>query len=141
MTTPLMQSRIIIWPRGGGEILDQFDSEMPEEVIPQRMLAYFQKILGAVPLELAYTEDADGESVSIGWVFPVPQTFEVPGPLDEFEMVVIPMVEDPESPEDLVPFAIDSRRQLAELKDLQKRGIIDDVFVITLDQEVPEGDA
>ncbi len=138
MPNPIMQSRIVIWPRGGGEILEQFDSDMPEEVMPARMLAYFQGILGNPPLEIAYTDGPVGESIAIGWVFPVPPSFEVPGPLDEFELVVIPMVQDPESPEDLVPFAIETRRELAELKDLQRQGLIDEVFVISLDQELTD---
>ena len=72
------KTRVIIWPRGGGEEVESFIVDEPSDLPGDEWLAHYEERFGA-PSETAFTDTEFGASVNIGWVFAVPDTFEVPG--------------------------------------------------------------
>lgn len=86
-------TRVILQPRGGGEPVEIFDSDEGDVALEALLPAYLERF--GEPLDLALTElpEAD-EPVTIGWVFPVPPAMEVPGASADFEMILIPMIDD-----------------------------------------------
>lgn len=90
-------TRCSLQPRGGGELLEMFDTPEEPTVEAETLLASYIGRFGE-PFEVAYTNSPNIEGpVSIGWVFDIPPNFEMPGPLEQFEMVLIPLVADPDT--------------------------------------------
>jgi hypothetical protein len=95
----------IVQPRAGGKPLDTSVSEVPEGVEFDDLLDFYRDYLGE-PRDAAYTDVPDIGRIDIGWVFPVPKGWDLPGPRKDFEMVVVPMVEDADDPGQLMPVGI-----------------------------------
>jgi hypothetical protein len=92
-------TRVIIQPRGGGELVEMFDTPEDQTVQADALLAHYAQKFGA-PFEFSFTLARDIEGpIEIGWLFAVPNTIEVPGPHEQFEMVLIPMFDDPDTGE------------------------------------------
>lgn len=130
-------TRVILQPLGGGQPVETFDSEESREVEVDTVLAVYSRRFGP-PTETAYTQvPGINGPVSLGWVFQVPQRFEVPGPKEDFEMVLIPMFDDPESQERVSLFLrlAEQRQQFQEAFD---RGDVDSFTRATLEQREPD---
>lgn len=89
-------TRVVLQPRSAGEVLATFDS--PEgDVDPYTVLDRYTVRFGD-PHDVAVTElPGLPEPVAIGWAFAVPSDMKLPGPPEDFEMLLIPMVPDPVS--------------------------------------------
>lgn len=132
----LYSTRVTVQPRGGGNPVDAFDSTVPAGIEPDTMRAYYTQRFGE-PLDDAYTDGPSGSRVDIGWVFEVPAQFELPGPPDEFEMVVIPVTEDPEQPGMLVSVWLLLAEQRAKFEQLVDEGKVDRLVVVSLPERQP----
>lgn len=128
-------TRVILQPRGGGEPLETFDSPEPPEVEADTLLAVYKARFGE-PIDVAYTQLPDLGEVQIGCVFHVPEPMVLPGPHEEFEMLLVPMVDDPavENSVSLFLQLAEHRRQFEELFDAGK---FDEFRQVTLKQRNP----
>jgi hypothetical protein len=81
----------LLYDRETGRYVGETLEESPYNVNLVNVDSYLEHLLGE-PLDVARTSDSDGQSVIIGWTFPVPEGDVVPGPKDRFEVVAIPMV-------------------------------------------------
>jgi hypothetical protein len=128
-------TRAVVQPSGGGEPVDIFDLPLPPELEADLLLAYYTQTLGE-PLEAAIAEVAgvDGP-VPVGWVFEVPESFEVPGAHAEFELVVVPMVADAEA--GLASLFARLAEQRAEFEALQAEGQLDSLAIVERPQRRP----
>lgn len=130
-------TRVVVQPAGGGEPIETFDSTRDEtEEVDTLLAAYSSRF--SPPTELALTSvPGVTEPVAIGWVFRVPENFEVPGSREEFEMVLIPMFDNPGTGERLSVFATLAEER-SEMRALFDEGVLDELHEISLHQREPE---
>lgn len=129
-----IHTRVILTPRGGGEPLEIFDSPEGPSAEADTVLASYTARFGE-PIETAWTEAEGVEGpISLGWVFQVPESFELPGPPEEFEMVLIPMLEAEGS---LVSLFVSLAQQRARAEELLASGAVDTLHLATLAQRDP----
>jgi len=107
MFGPQYKYRAIIWPKGGGEVLDSKVIPLRPHVEPSTMLAHFESRYGAAT-DSAHTM-ADGKRIDIGWVFDAPTDVDVGVDPGDLELVVIPMLTDPETGENIEFFVYQAR--------------------------------
>jgi hypothetical protein len=86
----------IVWPKGGGEPVEEQILPMPSEVDPSLFLDYFEDLYGPVIDDA--TTDIDGEQVPVGWVFAAPENLAALDATRELEVVVMPVMHDPRNP-------------------------------------------
>jgi hypothetical protein len=133
-------TRVILQPYGGGVPVEVFDRFEDEPVEVDTLLSTYTRSFGS-PFELALTAapGVDGP-VAIGWLFDVPESFELPGAVEDFEMVLIPMFDDPETGERTSVFL-----RLAETRQafqgMLERGDIDALTTATLAWRDPDEQA
>jgi hypothetical protein len=90
------------------------------------------------PIDDAYSDPAGLGHLTIGWVFPVPDFFEIPGPRDDFEVVVIPMLWDPDEAGPTEALFVNLARQRQEFEALRRDGAVDKLVVVDLHQRAPD---
>ena len=98
-------TQTIVQPRTGGKALDTSVTEVPADIDFDGLLAFYTEQLGE-PNDAAYTDVPDVGKVDIGWVFDVPKGWELPGPRKDYEMVVIPLVQDPDDADELISLGV-----------------------------------
>jgi hypothetical protein len=129
-------TRVIVQPRGGGDPVENFDSAEDPSTEVDTWLAGYQGRFGE-PIDTAFTVAPGIEGpVSIGWLFAVPDSFELPGPSEDFEMVLIPMMVDEESLEEVSLF-LRLAEQRQGLQQLFERGDLEGLHIATLAQRDP----
>ena len=130
-------ARVILQPRGGGAPVEIFDALEDPTVKVDTLLAIYTQRFGA-PFEFSFTLSPDIEGpIKVGWLFDVPPTLEVPGPPEQFEMVLIPMVDDPDTGNRTSLFLrmAEEHQQFQQLFD---RGDLDGFHTATLAQRDPD---
>ncbi|MDX6284773.1 MAG: hypothetical protein QOG53_258 [Frankiales bacterium] len=95
----------IVQKRGGSKALDTSVSEVPAEIDFDGLLDFYREELGE-PVDAAYTDVPDVGRIDIGWVFDVPKGWKLPGPRKNYEMVVIPLVQDPDDADELISLGV-----------------------------------
>ncbi len=138
MTTygPRYKYQAIIWPKGGGEVLQSTVIPLRPHVEPDTMLAYFEEKYGPA-IDSAHTDD-DGKRVEIGWVFEAPAGLDLGIDPAGLELVVIPRLTDPESGEDECLFVYQARLKADFLAAMAASDV--NVTVITAPQRRPDSD-
>ncbi len=101
----------IIWPKGGGEPLKDTVFPLPTGVDPSTLRALFERMFGEVQ-ETAYTVE-DDKRLNIGWVFNAPDSVKVAADAGEVELVIIPLLVDPENGEYVSMFRYQARMKAA----------------------------
>ncbi len=97
----------IIWPKGGGAPLKDTVFPLPTGVDPSALRALFERMYGEVQ-ETAYTVE-EGKRLNIGWAFNPPDSFKVAADAGEVELVIIPLLVDPENGEYVSMFRYQAR--------------------------------
>lgn len=136
MCGPQYKYQAIIWPKGGGEVLDSRLIPLRPHVEPSTMLAHFESRYGP-SLDVAHTV-ADGKRINIGWVFDAPADVDVGADPGGLELVVIPMLTDPETQEDVSMFIYQARLKADFLATCAAHDV--NVTVISLPQAETEAD-
>ena len=96
----------IVEPRkSGGKAVDTSVTEVPADIDFDGLLGFYAEQLGD-PIDAAYTDIPDVGRIDIGWVFDVPDGWDLPGPRDTYQMVVIPLVQDPDDPDELISIGV-----------------------------------
>jgi hypothetical protein len=95
----------IVQSRKGGKALDTSVSEVPADIEFDGLLDFYREELGE-PRDAAYTDIPDVGQIDIGWVFDVPKGWKLPGPRKKYEMVVIPLVQDPDDKDELISLGV-----------------------------------
>jgi len=103
----------IIWPKGGGAPLKDTVFPLPTGVDPSTLRALFERMFGEVQ-ETAYTVE-DDKRLNIGWVFNAPDNVKVAADAGEVELVIIPLLVDPENGEYVTMFGYQARMKAAFL--------------------------
>jgi hypothetical protein len=137
METVEIYTRVILQPVGGGEPVETFDIPEDPTVEVDTLLATYTNRFGA-PFEFAFTAAPDIEGpIEIGWLFAVPHTFQVPGPPEQFEMVLIPMFDDSETGNRISLF-LRMAEQREQFQGLFDRGVLTEFHTATLAQRDPD---
>lgn len=121
----------IIWPKGGGEVLDSRVIPLRPHVEPSTMLAYFESRYGPA-LDRAHTV-ADDKQIDIGWVFDAPADVDLGVDPTGLELVVIPMLTDPETGDNVPMFVYQARLKADFLATMAAHDV--NVTVVTIPQE------
>ena len=133
-------TRVILQPVGGGEPVEMFDAPEDPAVEVDTLLASYTQRFGA-PFEFSFTLAPDIEGpIKVGWLFAVPSNLKVPGPPEEFEMVIIPMVDDPDTGQRTSLF-LHMAEQHQQFQDLFDSGDLDEFHTATLAQRDPDQEA
>jgi len=117
----------IIWPKGGGEPLKDTVFPLPTGTDPSTLRALFERMFGEVQ-ETAYTVD-DDKRLNIGWVFNAPDNVKVAADAGEVELVIIPLLVDPENGEYVSMFRYQARMKAEFLATMSANDVT--VTVIT----------
>ena len=97
--------------------------ELPEDLDFDDLLEFFVEQLGE-PEDTAYA-DVDGLGrIDVGWVFAVPEGFDVAVDRADHELVVVLLVEDDDNPGELVAAGVDMARLRADIVDLVHPDVI-----------------
>lgn len=129
-------TRVIVQPRGGGKPLEIFDSAEAPTTEVDTLLARYEKRFGEA-IDTAFTEAPGVQGpVSIGWLFAVPDDFELPGPGEDYEMVLIPLIVDEDTLERVSLF-MRMAEQRQEAQQLFDRGDLRALHIATLAQRDP----
>jgi len=96
-------------PRSGGDVIADEILALPVTAEPDTFLDYFSGLFGE-PTDSAVVE-IDGERMPIGWFFRAPR--EIAGQ-ESCEVEVVPMVEDPAEPGELISFYVAQARAKAD---------------------------
>jgi hypothetical protein len=78
---------------------------VPPEIEFDGLLDFYREQLGE-PRDAAYTDIPEVGEIDIGWVFDVPKGWDLPGKRKNFEMVIIPLVQDPDDSEELISLGV-----------------------------------
>ncbi len=119
----------IIWPKGGGSPLKETVFPLPAGTDPSTLRAQFEGMFGPVQ-ETAYTVE-DDERVDIGWVFVAPDNVKTAMDPGDLELVVVPLLMDPESGEFVSMFRYQARMKAEFLATMSANDV--NVTVITSD--------
>lgn len=125
-------TRAVIQSISDGEVVETFDN--PERATRSGPAA--GPLLAGVrrTVRPGYTRvEGLDEPVNIGWVFAVPERFTVPAQHDDFELLLIPMVTDPDD-RSLVSLFVRLAEQRQEFQHLHEGGVADSFTVVTLPQ-------
>jgi hypothetical protein len=126
-------TRVDLEPRGGGEVVETFDSPEDPTVEVDTLLAHYTQKFGE-PFEYAFTGSPEHEGqIRIGWLFDIPSTFEVPGPPEQFEMVLIPMFDDADTGNRTSLF-LRLAEQRQQFQGLLDQGVVTAFHIATLGQ-------
>ena len=134
--TRMYSARVIIQPRGGGDPVETFLSPVPPNVELDTMRAFYAERFGD-SLDSAFTEVPSVGRVTIGWVFKVPDGFTLPGPAEKFEMLIVPMVEDPDRRGGLVSVWVELAKERAQFEHLFNEGKLDTLTMVEERQRAP----
>ncbi len=111
--------RRIITAVGSGDVIADEILSVPVTVEPDTFLDYFSGLFGE-PTDAAVVE-LDGERMPIGWFFRA--TGEIAGQ-EPREIEVVPMVEDPAKPGELISFYVAQARAKADfITTMQSHGV------------------
>lgn len=116
-------TQVIVQPKAGGEPVHTSVTEVPDDVEFDSLLGYYTELLGE-PYEAAYADVEELGRVDVGWVFEVPQSFDLSGVRHEYEFVVVPLIEDPDDPEALISAGVHMAQLRAHLVDLVEPDVI-----------------
>ena len=132
----LIWTRVILQPRGGGEVVETFDAPEDPTVEVDTLLAIYTQRFG-VPIEFSFTLVPDLEGpIKVGWLFAVPSTIQVPGPPEQFEMVLIPMFDDLDTGMRTSLF-LRMAEQREQFQGLFDEGLMSELHTATLAQRDP----
>jgi hypothetical protein len=120
----MLYSKVIIEPKGGGEPVNTFTSPLPPDVELDTVRSYYCQRFGE-PTEVAFTETSGLGRVAIGWVFDLPEDFDVSGPPENLEMLLVPMVADNADPNVLQSAFLCMEEEKAEFRRLHEGGKFD----------------
>jgi len=130
---PRYKYQAIVWPKGGGEVLQDEVIPLRPEVEPDTMLAYFEDRYGQA-IDSAHTVE-DGQRYEIGWVFDAPTDLDLGVDPSGLELVVIPLLTDPETGKDECLFIYQARLKADFLATAAAHDV--NVTVVTIPQHEP----
>ena len=96
-----LTAHLIVQPRGGGDPVGSRDVDLPPDVEMDTLESFVGQRFGE-PLDVASVEHPTLGVVRVGWVLEIPNGMEVPGRHEDFELVLIPMMTDPDDPGSLM---------------------------------------
>lgn len=111
-------------------MLDSTVIPLRPHIEPETMLAYFEGKYGPA-IDTAHTVE-DGTRINIGWVFDAPADLDQGVDPAELELVVIPMLTDPETGENVGMFIYQARLKADFLASMAAQDV--NVTVVTVPQ-------
>ncbi len=117
----------IFWPKGGGTPLKDNVFPLPTGVDPASLRDLFERMFGEVQ-ETAYTVE-DDKRINIGWIFQAPDGVTAGMKPEDLELVIIPLLVDPENGEYVSMFRYQDRMKAEFLATMAAKGV--NVTVIT----------
>lgn len=134
-------TRVIVQPLGGGQPLNDFYRPEDETTEFDTILAVYTRSFGE-PFEIALTQVPGVEKpIMIGWLFSVPDTFDLPGPSEQFEMVLIPMFDDLDAGGERTSIFLRLDEQRRAFQGMFDRGVADSLTTATAAWREPDEQA
>ena len=128
-----MTIKQLVFDRSSEQYVDEHLVEAPGSVDFTNVRSWLVDRFGPV-LNVARSITSEGEDIAIGWTFALPDGLNVEGPRDGFEIVMVPMLTDPETGEFISAFMWQAEEKARWLK-LRSDGKVDKMTVDTVPEQ------